>query len=182
MADEGPQFEIYCLEFLPHLLLQWGRSEHKKTTTWLEVTVSKLSNIGILAWSVFSFTASAQTYVSDYVENEYASGIGLGIAVYVLSIFLLILLGKSLGRLFSYTGLGSVEKSFGLLFGFFKGYIIWVCLFSLLNWFYPHKNWPIETEGTYSFEIIYKGSNFLVYEFPNSKDYYDETEDKLEKI
>ena len=106
----------------------------------------------------------------------------MGIAIYVLSIFLLILSGKSLGRLFSYTGLGSVDKSFGLIFGIFKGYIICVCVFSLLNWFYPHKKWPIETEGTYSFEIIYKGSEFLVDEFPNSKDYYDETEEKLEKI
>ena len=31
--------------------------------------MSKLSNIGVLAWSVFSFTASAQTYVSDYVDG-----------------------------------------------------------------------------------------------------------------
>ena len=45
-----------------------------------------------------------------------------------------------------------------------------------------HKNWLIETEDTYSFEIIYKGSVFLVDEFPNSKDYYDQTEEKLEKI
>ena len=68
------------------------------------------------------------------------------------------------------------------VFGIFKGYVICVCVFSLFNWFYPHKNWPIETEGTYSFEIIYKGSEFLVDEFPNSKDYYDQTEEKLEKI
>ena len=38
-----------------------------------------------------------EPYVSDYVKNEYVSGIGLGIAVYVLSIFLLILLGKVSG-------------------------------------------------------------------------------------
>ena len=55
-------------------------------------------------------------------------------------------------------------------------------MFSLLNWFYPHNKWPIETEGTYSFKIIYKGSEFLVDEFPNSKDYYDQTEEKLEQI
>ena len=40
----------------------------------------------------------------------------------------------------------------------------------------------IKTEDTYSFEIIYKGSEFLIGEFPNSKDYYDQTEEKLEKI
>ena len=39
-----------------------------------------------------------EPYVSDYVKNEYVSGIGLGIIVYILSLFLLILIGKSLGR------------------------------------------------------------------------------------
>ena len=34
----------------------------------------------------------------------------------------------------------------------------------------------------YSFQIIYKGSEFLIDEFPNSKDYYEETGDKIEKI
>jgi hypothetical protein len=31
--------------------------------------VNKLSNIGVLAWSVLRFTASAQTYVSDFVDG-----------------------------------------------------------------------------------------------------------------
>ena len=50
------------------------------------------------------------------------------------------------------------------------------------NWFYPFKNWPIKTEDTYSFEIIYKGSVFLVEEFPNRDNYYDDTKEELEKI
>ena len=82
----------------------------------------------------------------------------------------------------TYSGFGSVDKSFGFIFGIFKGYIVSVCIFSLLNWFYPHQNWPVDTEGTYSFQMIYKGSEFLIDEFPNSKDYYDKTEEKIEKI
>ena len=120
--------------------------------------------------------------VQDYIESKFVSDIGLGIFIYIISLFIIINIGKAIGRAVTYTGLGSVDKSFGLMFGIFKSYVICVCLFSLFNWFYPHKNWPIETEGTYSFEIIYKGSEFLVDEFPNSKDYYDQTEEKLEKI
>ena len=78
--------------------------------------------------------------------------------------------------------MGAVDKSFGLFFGIFKGYIICVCIFSLLNWFYPHQKWGIKTEGTYTFETIYKGSEFLVDEFPNREDYYNDTKDKIEKI
>ena len=120
--------------------------------------------------------------VEDYIDSQFVTDIGLGIFIYIVSLFIIINLGKILGNVVTYTGLGSVDKSFGLLFGVFKGYVICVCLFSLLNWFYPHTKWPIETQDTYSFKIIYKGSEFLVDEFPASKDYYDQTEEKLEKI
>ena len=121
-------------------------------------------------------------WIEDYIESKFITDIGLGIFIYIVSLFIIINIGKAISKAVTYTGLGSVDKSFGLMFGIFKGYIICVCIFSLLNWFYPHKKWPIETEGTYSFEIIYKGSIFLIDEFPNSKDYYEQTEEKLEKI
>tara|TARA_Y100000590_G_scaffold439856_1_gene564423 strand:- start:1022 stop:1570 length:549 start_codon:yes stop_codon:yes gene_type:complete len=121
-------------------------------------------------------------WIQDYIESKFVTDIGIGIFVYIVSLFVIINIGKAISKAVTYTGLGSVDKSFGLMFGVFKGYIICVCIFSLFNWFYPHKNWPIKTDDTYSFEIIYKGSKFLVDEFPNSKDYYDETEEKLEKI
>ena len=121
-------------------------------------------------------------WVQDYIESKFVSDIGLGVFIYIVSLFIIINIGKAIGRAVTYSGLGSVDKTFGLVFGIFKGYIICICVFSLLNWFYPHKNWPIKTEGTYSFEVIYKGSEFLVDEFPNSKDYYEQTEEKIEKI
>ena len=121
-------------------------------------------------------------WVENYIESKFVADIGLGVFIYITSLFIIIIIGRAVSRAITYSGLGSVDKTFGLIFGIFKGYIICVCIFSLLNWFYPHKNWPIKTQGTYSFEIIYKGSEFLIDEFPNSKDYYDETEEKIEKI
>ena len=121
-------------------------------------------------------------WIQDYVESKFVTDIGLGIFVYIVSLFIIINIGKAISRAVKYTGLGSVDKSFGLIFGIFKGYIICVCIFSLLNWFYPHQKWFVKSEGTYSFDIIYKGSKFLVDEFPNSKKYYDQTEEELEKI
>jgi len=121
-------------------------------------------------------------WVQDYIESKFISDVGLGIFIYVVSLFIIINIGKAVSKAVTYSGLGSVDKTFGLIFGIFKGYVFAICIFSLLNWFYPHQKWPIKTEGTYSFETIYKGSTFLVNEFPNSKDYYDETEEKIEKI
>ena len=120
--------------------------------------------------------------VQDYIESRFIDDVGLGIFIYIISLFIIINIGKAISSAVTWSGLGVADKTFGLIFGIFKGYVFCVCIFSLLNWFYPHQKWPLKTEDTYSFEIIYKGSELLIKEFPNSKDYYDETSDKIEKI
>ena len=121
-------------------------------------------------------------WVQDYIESKFITDIGLGVFIYIVSLFVIINIGKAISSAVTWSGFGSVDKIFGLIFGIFKGYVICVCIFSLLNWFYPHQKWPLKTEGAHSFEIIYKGSEFLIDEFPKSKDYYEETEEKIEKI
>ena len=120
--------------------------------------------------------------IEDYIESKFVADVGLGIFIYIISLFIIINIGKAISSAVTYSGLGSADKTFGLIFGVFKGYVVCVCVFSLLNWFYPHQRWPINTKETYSFEIIYKGSKFLIDELPKSKDYYEETEEKIEKI
>ena len=101
--------------------------------------------------------------------------------LFICTLFLAIVIGKSLSRVVTWTGVGTVDKTFGLLFGFFKGYIVSLCLFSILNWFYPYQNWGISAEDAISFNIIKKGSEILVEEFPSSEDFID-TKEKIEKI
>jgi len=122
-----------------------------------------------------------EPYVSDYINNEYVTGIGMGIAIYILTLFTLILLGRSLGRLFSYTGMGSIDKVFGFFFGIFKGYVFVVCIFSIVNWFHSYEKWDISLKNSYFFSITEKGSKILIEEFPSTKD-IDDTKKEIEKI
>ena len=122
-----------------------------------------------------------QPWIRDYIESEFINNIGIGVSVFVFTLFLSILLGKSLGKTVKWTGLGSVDKSFGILFGFFKGYVVAVCFFSLLNWFYPYEKWGISTTNAFSFNIVKKGSDLLIEEFPDYKDIIN-TKEKIEKI
>ena len=121
-------------------------------------------------------------WVQNYIESKFIAEIGLGIFIFIISLFIIINISKAIGSAITWSGLGAVDKTFGLIFGVFKGYVICVCIFTLLNWFYPYQKWPVETESTYSFQIIYNGSNFLVKEFPNSEEYYQESEELIEKI
>ena len=121
-------------------------------------------------------------WIEDYIESRFVSDIGLGIFTFIVSLFIIINISKAISSAVTWSGLGVVDKTFGLIFGIFKGYVICVCIFSLLNWFYPHEKWPIETKDAYSFSIVFSGSKFLIKEFPNSEDYLDDTKSKMDNI
>ena len=122
-----------------------------------------------------------QPWVNDYIDSPFINNFGIGIAVFICTIFITIVAAKSLSRAITWTGVGSIDKTFGLFFGFFKGYVVSVCLFSILNWFYPYQNWGISAEDAFSFKMVKKGSEILIDEFPSNKDLKD-TKDKIEKI
>ena len=145
-----------------------------------------LSFLSSLKWIVSAIATiilvpRLQPWVSDYIESEFINNVGIGVLVFVITLFLSIVLGKSLGRTVKWTGLGSVDKSFGILFGFFKGYVVAVCFFSLLNWFHSYEKWGISTINAFSFEVVKKGSDLLIEEFPNYKDIIN-TKEEIEKI
>ena len=145
-----------------------------------------LSLISFMKWVLSTvitiiLVPKLQPIVSDYIQSEFVNNIGLGIAIFIITLFIIILIGKTLSKAVTWTGVGSIDKVFGFLFGFFKGYIVCVCLFSIFNWFYPYQNWGISTEDAISFKLINKGSEILIEEFPSSEDFID-TKEKIEKI
>jgi len=145
-----------------------------------------LSLVSFLKWVLaliitIILVPKIEPYVSNYVNNEYVSGIGLGIGIYIVTLFILILTGKSLSRLFSYTGLGLVDKIFGFFFGIFKGYIFAVCIFSIINWFYSYEKWDMSLKNSYFFSITEKGSRLLINEFPSRKE-IENTKEKIKEI
>ena len=127
------------------------------------------------------FVPKLQPLVSEYIQSQFINNVGLGISIFIFSLFIIIIIGKTLSKAITWTGVGSIDKVFGFLFGFFKGYIVCVCLFSILNWFYPYQNWGISAEEGISFNFISVGSEVLINEFPSNKDFID-TKEKIEKI
>ena len=145
-----------------------------------------LSLISFMKWVISTIITiilvpKFQPTVSEYIESEFINNFGLGIAIFIFTLFLTIVVGKTLSKTITWTGVGTIDKSFGLLFGFFKGYVVSVCIFSILNWFYPYKNWGISADRALSFNLVNKGSEMLLEEFPSNEDFKD-TKEKIEKI
>ena len=145
-----------------------------------------LSLISFMKWVISTVVTiilvpKFQPFVNEYIESEFINSVGLGVAIFLFTLFITIVLGKSVNRVVKWTGVGAIDKVFGLIFGVFKGYVITVCIFSILNWFYPYKNWGISAEDAISFDPILNGSEMLIEEFPSSEDFID-TKEKIEKI
>ena len=120
-------------------------------------------------------------YVEDIIDNEYILDVSLGIAIFIVVIFLVLLMNKGISKAVKYTGIGGLDSTFGFFFGFIKAYIISVCIFSGIHIVYNYDKWPINLDKSYVFPYLEKGSNYLIKEFPNEKTYQDSKE-KIEEL
>tara|TARA_B100001121_G_scaffold56851_1_gene50243 strand:- start:427 stop:969 length:543 start_codon:yes stop_codon:yes gene_type:complete len=120
-------------------------------------------------------------YVEDLIDNEYILDIFLGISIFVVVIFIILLINKGISKTVRYTGLGKLDTFFGFLFGFVRSYIICVCLFATVNIVFNSERWPVNTKRSFTFSYIEKGSNYLIKEFPDEKNYED-AKDKVQEL
>ena len=120
-------------------------------------------------------------YLKNIIDNEYVLDIGLGISIFIIVIFFILMVNKGISKAVSYTGIGSLDSVFGFFFGFLRAYIISVCIFSVVHIVYNYDKWPTNADKSFIFPYLEKGSNYLLKEFPNEKTYKDSKE-KIEEL
>ena len=120
-------------------------------------------------------------FVEGIIDSEYVLDIILGVGIFIIVIFLILLINKGIGKAVTYSGLGTLDKIFGFFFGFLRSYIICVCIFSTISIIYSHDKWPMNLEKSFTFSYVKKGSNYLIKEFPNEKNYND-AKDKVQEL
>ncbi len=114
--------------------------------------------------------------VEGIIDSEYVLDIILGMGIFVIIIFLILMINKGIGKAVTYSGLGTLDKIFGFFFGFLRSYVICVCIFSTISIIYNYEKWPIDFEKSFTFSYVEKGSNYLIKEFPNEENYNDAKE------
>ena len=136
----------------------------------------------LLAYVVTLFLfPKAKPYVDGVIDSEYVLDIVLGISLFVIVIFIILMINRSIKKAITYSGLGSMDRIFGFFFGFFKAYIICVCIFATANIIYNHKKWPINLDQSVTFPWVEKGSNYLIKEFPSQKE-YEKAKEKVQDL
>ena len=131
----------------------------------------------VLAYVITLFLfPKAKPYVEDIIDNEYVLDITLGISLFIIIIFIVLLVNKGMRKAVTYSGLGTLDRIFGFFFGFVKAYVIAVCIFATADIIYNHKKWAINLDRSITFPWVEKGSNYLIKGFPNEKEYKDAKE------
>ena len=120
-------------------------------------------------------------FFKKIIDSEYVLDVTLGLAIFILVIFIILIVNKGISKTVKFVGLGRLDSIFGLFFGFIRSYVICICLFSALDIVYNYNKWPINTDKSYAFPYIEKGSIYLVKVFPNEKKYQDSKE-KIEEL
>ena len=110
------------------------------------------------------------------LDSEYVLDIVVGVILFILIIFFVLLINKAISKVITYTGLGSVDKVFGFFFGIAKSYLIIVCLFTVADVVYNSKKWPLNLKDSLTYPWVEKGSIYLIKVFPNQKQYEDAKE------
>ena len=123
----------------------------------------------------------AKPYLKNIIDNEYILDIFLGVTIFVIMIFLVLLINRGISKAVKYTGLGTLDSAFGFFFGFVRSYIISVCLFTAIHIVYNYDKWPVNLDKSFTFPYLEKGSNYLLKVFPNEKTYQDSKE-KIEDL
>ena len=120
-------------------------------------------------------------YLKGIIDNEYVLDIVLGVTIFVIVIFLILMINKGIQKAVRFTGLGSIDTMFGFFFGFIKAYIISVCIFSGVHLVYNYDKWPVNLSKSLIFPYLEKGSNYLLEKFPDEKT-YQKSKEKIENI
>ena len=115
-------------------------------------------------------------YFKDIIDSEYVLDLTLGVAIFILVIFIILMINRGIGKAVKYSGLGSLDSIFGFFFGIIRGYVVCVLIFSAIDIVYNYNKWPINLDNSFSFPYIEKGSNYLIKELPNEKKYQDSRE------
>ena len=111
--------------------------------------------------TIFIFP-KVKPYVENILDNEYVLDIILGISLFVLIIFLILMINKAISKAVTYSGIGTIDKLFGFIFGIVKSYVIVVCLFTAANIVYNYYKWPLNFKDSFTFPMVEKGSKYLL--------------------
>ena len=85
----------------------------------------------LLAYVVTLFLfPKVKPFFEDIIDSEYVLDLAVGLGLFIIIIFLILLINKGINKAVTYSGLGNLDRIFGFFFGFVRAYVIVVCIYT----------------------------------------------------
>lgn len=100
------------------------------------------------------------------VNNVDAVNAITGAALFLVTLFVLMLLCRWIGALVRASVLGGVDRSLGLVFGIARGAVLVVAAYIAAGWAIPVANWPAPVLQARSLPFVYDGATWAIAHLP----------------
>ncbi|MEB3703090.1 CvpA family protein [Candidatus Bealeia paramacronuclearis] len=97
----------------------------------------------------------------EYIKNPMIADAVVAIGIFVISLSVLIIISRLVSNRIKVSILGGLDKSFGLLFGLFRGGVVICLIFMALTFFYGHKHLPESLRTAKSTPWVREGAQFI---------------------
>jgi membrane protein required for colicin V production len=146
-----------------------------------------LSLLSFLKWilsivAVKIFLPLVTSYTENIIESKFTHDMVFGVIIFIIFLFIIILISKGVKKTISWTGLGGVDKFFGFIFGFVKGYVYFVSIFTFLHFVHPFPKWSSNLNQGKFFTSIVRGQEFITENLPKRYEYIEKSKQNVDKI
>ncbi len=117
--------------------------------------------IGAAAATIYGF-AHAQPWGREFIAVRLVADLVTGLIIFFVALIVLSLLSRFLTMRVRYSGMGPLDRSVGLIFGFFRGALLVCVAWLLLVWALPREEHPDWITTARSLPLIQQGGAILV--------------------
>lgn len=97
----------------------------------------------------------------EYIKNPMLADAAVAIGLFVITLSILIIISRLVSDRIKVSILGGLDKSFGLLFGMFRGIVVVCLIFMTLSFFYGAQTLPDSLKVAKSTPWVQEGANFI---------------------
>lgn len=138
-----------------------------------------VSWVGAAAATIYGF-AYAQPFGRELITVRLIADFVTGVTIFFVALIVLSLISRFLTMRIRYSGMGPLDRSVGLVFGFFRGAILVCVAWLLLVWALPREDHPDWLTTARSLPLIQRGGAILISLIP--KRMRGDAADRLEGI
>jgi membrane protein required for colicin V production len=102
--------------------------------------------------------SAGRDIVKQWISDPTIASVASFVAILLVSLIVLKIIARSIGSLIKSTGLGAIDRTFGLVFGLARGAAIAIAAYMVAGMTTSSDHWPEAVRNARSLPLVYEGA------------------------